>query len=113
MKQFWVWDAPAKEDQRNLVILFLRIFAGGLMMWHGFTKIADFQQLVLTFPDPFGFGRTLSLLLCIFAEAICAILIFWGLLTRLAAIVLTFNMAVASFITLLEAPLERKELALL
>ncbi len=112
MKQFWLWDSPSKDEQRNLVILFLRIFAGGFLLRHGLVKIANFQELVGTFPDPLWIGSEASLYLSIFAEAICAVMVIWGVLTRIASAIIVINMSVAGFIALHGMPFQAKELAL-
>jgi putative oxidoreductase len=54
----------------------------------------------------------ISLTLSVFAEVICAILLGLGLATRLAAIPLIINMAVAFFIFHAQDPFQTKELAL-
>jgi putative oxidoreductase len=47
------------------------------------------------FPDPFGIGHVSSFALVVFAEVIGAALLALGLVTRFAALVTGFNMAVA------------------
>jgi putative oxidoreductase len=54
----------------------------------------------------------ISLTLSVFAEVICAVLLVLGLATRLAAIPLIINMAVAYFIVHAQDPFQVKELAL-
>ncbi|MDO5570244.1 MAG: DoxX family membrane protein [Bacteroidales bacterium] len=113
MKEFWLWDLPAREDQRSIVIFFLRVFIGFVMLTHGFVKIADFYSLARVFPDPLGIGHTASLSLSIFAEVVCSFLLISGFLTRFAAIVLIVNMTVATFLAHMGQAFSTKELALL
>ncbi len=79
----------------NLGIFILRIVAGGLMIQNGYHKLLKFGEFAANFVDPFGIGNTATLVLVIFAEFFCAVLIVLGLLTRLAAIPLVINMFMA------------------
>ena len=56
------------SDRKHLdgALLFLRLFIGGMMLSHGWAKLASFSTLSATFPDPLGVGSTLSLLLILF-----------------------------------------------
>ncbi|MFR5955158.1 MAG: DoxX family protein [Odoribacter splanchnicus] len=76
------------SDRKHLdgALLFLRLFIGGMMLSHGWAKLASFSTLSATFPDPLGVGSTLSLLLILFAEVGCSCLLIFGLMTRLAAL---------------------------
>lgn len=58
-------------------------------------------------------GATFSLILAVFAEVVCSILIGLGLLTRLASIPLIITMLVASFMIHATDPFAKKEFALL
>ena len=49
------------------------------------------------FPDPFHLGHRISLVLVIFAELLCSLLIALGLFTRFAALVAVISMSVAEF----------------
>lgn len=86
------------ETGMSLGLFVLRASAGGLMIPHGYDKLINFEKYAGGFMDPFGLGLNVSLSLTIFAEFFCAILIVFGLLTRLAAIPLIIAMAVAVFI---------------
>ena len=78
------------SDRKHLdgALLFLRLFIGGMMLSHGWAKLASFSTLSATFPDPLGVGSTLSLLLILFAEVGCSCLLIFGLMTRLAFFVI-------------------------
>ncbi len=65
------------------------------------------------FANPLGLGATLTLILAVFSEVVCSILIGIGLGTRLASIPLMFTMFVAAFITHGADPFGKKEMALL
>ncbi|GAO44281.1 hypothetical protein FPE01S_03_03190 [Flavihumibacter petaseus NBRC 106054] len=65
---------------------------------HGFQKLVKFSSLQHKFGDPLHIGTRNSLLLVLFAEVFCSLLIIAGLFTRLAAIPLVIAMLVAFFI---------------
>lgn len=74
----------------------LRIFAGFFMLYgHGWGKLMDVFSGNFQFGDPIGIGPTASLILAAFAEGICSILLIAGFWTRLSALILSINMAVA------------------
>jgi putative oxidoreductase len=75
--------------------LLLRIFAGGLMVHHGFDKLQHFSQFSAQFMDIFHLGKTTSLALVVFAEFFCSAFLILGLFTRLATIPLIITMLVA------------------
>jgi len=86
------------EKGHDTGLLILRVAAGAFMMTHGLAKIQNFTELSQTFADPIGLGPKFSLILIIFAEFGCSILLILGLLTRLAAIPLVVGMIVAAFV---------------
>ena len=103
------------SDRKHLdgALLFLRLFIGGMMLSHGWAKLASFSTLSATFPDPLGVGSTLSLLLILFAEVGCSCLLIFGLMTRLAALPLMFGMLMAFFVIHGADPFAVRELPLL
>ena len=82
------------------------------MLTHGVPKLQRILEGNMKFGDPLGLGSEVSLVLVVFAEVFCAILIMLGLGTRLAAVPLIITMAVAAFIAHGDDPFNRKELAL-
>jgi putative oxidoreductase len=79
----------------NIGLLILRIVVAVLMLTHGIPKLLNLIQGNLSFPDPIGLGSELSLVLVIFAEVFCSIIILIGFRSRLAAIPLIIVMLVA------------------
>ena len=67
----------------------------------------------MRFGDPLGLGPEVSLVLAVFAEFFCSILVMLGIGTRLAVIPLMVTMSVAAFIAHGDDPFGRKELALM
>lgn len=88
-----------------------RLLFGMFFMMHGLTKINDFGQMALAFPDPLGVGSEISLILAILGEVFCSVLLIFGLLTRLALIPMIFTMCIAFFVIHAGDPFSAKELS--
>lgn len=91
--------APRSSLVTSLGLLILRVGTGGYMMTHGWGKLkwvldGDFDRM----GSVMGMPPTLSLLLAVFGEFVCALLVVLGLGTRLAAVPVVITMAVAAFI---------------
>lgn len=97
----------------NLWLLLLRVAGGGFMLTHGIPKFLKLINGDLSFADPIGLGSTVSLLLVVFAEFLCSVLLIFGIGTRLATVPLIVTMSVAAFISHSGGPFQRKETALL
>ncbi|GAB1454288.1 DoxX family protein [Draconibacterium sp.] len=98
----------------DFILLLVRIAVAAFMLTHGFPKLIKLLAGgEIRFADPFGFGMTFSLVLAVFAEFICSILIGLGIGTRLATIPLIITMSVAAFVAHGADPFGKKELALL
>ena len=78
----------------NLVILILRLIIAIFMLTHGVPKLGKLLAGDFNFLDPIGLGSTISLILTVFAQFICSILIALGFGTRLAVIPLIITMAI-------------------
>ncbi|MGY4817781.1 DoxX family protein [Pseudomonas chlororaphis subsp. piscium] len=77
------WDARA----RDLGLLFLRVSAGLFLLWvHGLPKLLDYSAELQRIEDPFQLGANLTLMLAIFAEVLCPLLIVAGVAVRLACL---------------------------
>lgn len=113
MFKFFIQGAPLKEQGTSTALLLFRVFAGILIMTHGWAKIQNFEAYSQGFADPIGLGVKLSLILAIGAEFVAAIFLILGLLSRLAVLPLMFTMGVAVFVVHGADPLGVKEMALL
>lgn len=82
----------------DLATLTLRLVFGGMFIFHGWPKLADYNGMVAMFGDPVGIGTELSVILVIFAEFFCGILILLGLFTRFAVVFTFITMLVAYFV---------------
>lgn len=116
MKEFvkkW-FDTGNHPGSVSFSLLFLRVVTGIFMLTHGYKKL-----LMLTgggpiqFADPIGIGVTASLILAVFAEVVCSVLLITGLATRFSVIPLIFTMLVAVLIVHADDGFGRKELPLL
>ena len=84
---------PRSDD---FALLVLRVFLGfDLFYRHGLEKITHFSQMAAHFPDPIHIGPKLSLVYALIADAICSLLVILGVATRLAALIIVINLAVA------------------
>lgn len=100
---------------KDLAILIMRLVFGGLMLPHGYSKLmklfGNWEEI--QFADPIGLGPVFALILTVFAEFICSILIMIGFKTRFVVIPLIVTMFVAAFVIHGGDPLAKKELALM
>ena len=96
----------------SFMILFVRIFFGALFLMHGLDKMMNFNQLSVSFPNVFGLGSYMTLMLSIFSEFVCSIFLITGMLTRVVLIPMVISMAVA-FFDIHDAMMPEGELALI
>ncbi|RYJ41974.1 DoxX family protein [Flavobacterium beibuense] len=82
----------------DLATLLLRLIFGGMFVYYGFMKAANYEAIAPLFQDIIGIGAKLSFNLVIFAELVCGFLVLIGLLTRFAIIPVFITMIVAYFI---------------
>ncbi|MBX9404648.1 DoxX family protein [Pseudomonas baetica] len=84
------------ERAQDVGLLFLRVSGGLFLLWvHGLPKLLDFTAQLQLIEDPFHLGAHLTLVLAIFAEVLCPLLIVAGLLARLACLPILFVLLVA------------------
>jgi len=80
----------------DCALLLLRLWAGIALFWrHGLEKASHYSMMSQHFPNPIGIGSHLSLVLSMFAETVCALLLVLGLGTRFAALVIIIDLGVA------------------
>jgi len=107
------YDASGKYQDLGLLILRL-VFGLSMFFGHGLGKWGRLLgEEEIQFADPFGLGPTASLVLVVFAEGFCSLLIALGFKTRLAAIPLIITMATAFFAVHLSQEFGRQEKAIL
>ncbi|MBC8005543.1 MAG: DoxX family protein [Verrucomicrobia bacterium] len=109
-----IFNAGRYSNNINLVLFLLRVTAGVFMLTHGMGKFSTlFGEEPIKFADPIGIGETASLVLAVFAEVLCSILLIFGIATRFAAIPLLITMLVAAIIVHANDEFGRKELPFL
>lgn len=98
----------------DIAVLIARIGIASLMLTHGFPKL---MMLIsggpIQFPPVFGMSPELSLILAVFAEVVCSVLLLAGLGTRLVLIPLFITMLVAVLLIHSSDPFAVKEPAIL
>lgn len=97
----------------DVALALLRVALAALMLRHGIPKLLEFDARAADFPDPLGVGHTTSLVLAIFGEVLCSLLLIPGVLVRLAAIPFCTTMLVAFFLVHAEDTFDQKEMAFL
>lgn len=99
---------------KDIVLLAVRVFVGFAMLSHGFPKL---QMLLaggkIEFFDFMGLGPQISLILTVFAEFVCSILLILGLFTRVSLGFLIFTMVIAAFVVHGADPFEKREMSLI
>lgn len=111
MKKLLFSNKPLGTD---LGLLILRLSAGGIMAYsHGWGKLQKLMSGDMSFADPIGVGEEASLVLTVFAEFLCGILVALGLFTRAALVPLIITMLVAVFIIHADDPFGKMEFGLL
>jgi putative oxidoreductase len=109
-----IFNVNVNHNQINFALLILRVVVGGFMLVHGYSKL---QTLIgggtIQFADPLGVGVIPSLILAVFAEFFCSILLILGLGTRLAVLPLMVTMIVAVFIIHASDGFQKQELGAL
>ena len=109
-----IFSSRVQFPEASFPTLWLRIIGGGFMLAHGVPKLMKlFGGGEIQFADPFGLGATATLVLTVFAEFLCAVMILVGFKTKAATIPLMITMLVAAFVIHGADPFGKKELALI
>ena len=76
-----------ESRHQDLGLLFLRASGALFLLWvHGLPKLLNYSEQLKLIEDPFHLGAHVTLLLTIFAEVLCPLLILAGVLVRLACL---------------------------
>lgn len=102
-----------KSTYSSIGLLILRLAFGAMLLTHGFPKLMKLIEGDMQFSDPLGLGSGFSLVLAVFSEFFCSILVIFGIFTRLAVVPVIILMVTAAFITHSDDPFSTKEKALL
>lgn len=99
----------------DIAALILRLGFGLAMLPHGVKKLDLFSDgfSAVKFADPLGIGPGATLILTLFAELLCSVLIVLGIRAKEATIPLMITMLMAIFIVHGGDPWAKKEMATL
>lgn len=99
----------------DIAALLLRLGFGIMMIPHGWNKLDRFSEgfAAVKFADPMGIGPGATLILVLFAEIVCSLLIILGIRVKEASIPLIITMLVAIFVIHGGDPWAKKEMATL
>jgi putative oxidoreductase len=112
MKKFL--STAYSDSAFNIGAFLLRGVLGFLMcLHHGVPKIANFNEWQNSFYNLLHIGSRLSLILSIFAEVFASMFLVLGLFTRVAALLLVIDLAVAIFLYNRNNPISHFEDAIL
>lgn len=87
----------ASQPVTSFGLLILRLGFGALLMVHGYDKLVHYAEYSKQFMPFMGMSAATSLVLVIFAEFVCSLLVMIGLFTRFACIPILVTMCVALF----------------
>ena len=81
---------------QDIGLLFLRASGALFLLWvHGLPKLLHYSEQLKLIEDPFHLGASITLLLAIFAEVLCPLLIIAGVLVRLACLLILAVLVIA------------------
>lgn len=72
-------------------VLYMRLFAGGVMLFHNIGKMQQYDQIIGAYPSILFFSPTTVFVAIAVAEALLSVLIILGLWVRAAALVLSLG----------------------
>lgn len=102
------------DNAFNFAMLLQRVVAGlMLLIAHGLPKISHYNEMAATFFDPLKIGHRNTLLLSIFAEVFCSMLLVLGLFTRIAAFIIVLDLSFAVFMYHRGQPLRNADLGII
>ena len=91
-------SAGSGSGAADFGLLVLRVVLGATLFFkHGLEKITHFSQMSSHFPNPVHVGSHASLIFALLSDAICSLLVVFGLGTRFAAFMIVVNMSVALY----------------
>ena len=83
------------EQYRHMdwAVLYMRLFAGGMMLFHNIGKIQNYNEIITSYPSFLFFGSAATFVLAAAAEVLLSILIIMGLWVRTAALLMALGIA--------------------
>lgn len=83
------------EQYRHMdwAVLYMRLFAGGMMLFHNIGKIQDYNEIITSYPSLPLIGSAATFVLAAVAEVLLSVLIIMGLWVRTAALLMALGIA--------------------
>lgn len=72
-------------------VLYMRLFAGALMLFHNIGKIQSYNEIIDSYPSVFFLSGAAVFVFITAAEVLLAVLIMMGLWVRMAALILSLG----------------------
>lgn len=73
-------------------VLYLRLFIGGVMLFHNIGKIQDYNEIVGTYPTMLFLSSAAVFVIVSVAEVLFSVMLMLGLWVRLSALILALGM---------------------
>lgn len=83
------------EQYRHMdwAVLYMRLFAGGMMLFHNIGKIQDYNEIVTSYPSFLFVGSAAVFVIVTVVEVLLSVLIIMGLWVRMAALLMALGIA--------------------
>ena len=81
------------EQYRHMdwAVLYLRLFAGGMMFFHNIGKIQNYNEIVNSYPSLLHMGSAATFVVIALVEVLLAVLLILGLWVRQAALLMALG----------------------
>lgn len=84
-------DWIARYRCMDWAVLYMRLFAGALMLFHNIGKVQDYNEIITGYPSLGFIGAPAVFVFVMVAEVVLAVLIILGLWVRTAALLLSLG----------------------
>ncbi len=88
----------AHYEKMDGAVLYLRLFAGGVMLFHNIGKLQTYNELIDSYPSLLNMSPAATFVVVAGVECLLAVLVMIGICVRTAALLLAAGMAAALFI---------------
>lgn len=72
-------------------VLYMRLFAGGMMLFHNIGKMQDYNEIVNSYPSFASAGSAATFVVVTVAEVLLAVAIIMGIWVRMSALILSLG----------------------
>ncbi len=85
-------DWVARYRSMDWAVLYMRLFAGGIILFHNIGKLQNYNQIIDSYPTLLQIDPAAMFILVAVAEVVLAVLIIIGLWVRLASLILSLGL---------------------